>query len=260
MFNALTTFENVKIGVESKQHTGPVGAMLRLPRTRRGAPERSAHPRAAEVRRAHTPGPMSFRARFPTGTGAGSRIAAHLGPIPRCSCSTSPLLGRTPAEKGELAELIRKVNSELGVTVLLIEHDMKLVMSVAQRIMTRARWIAQGSPVPGSDRDPVVINAYLGGRDGRGLMALLERSKTQRSATDCRPARLHHLGRPRRDRRLLGANGAGKTTTLRMISGLHHAALGSVSFDGVDITHSRPARPSSSGSATCPRAAASSLR
>ena len=57
MFNALTTFENVKIGVESKQHTGPVGAMLRLPRTRREEHQSDLkHPRAAEVRRAHAPG------------------------------------------------------------------------------------------------------------------------------------------------------------------------------------------------------------
>jgi len=49
-------------------------------------------------------------------------------------CWTNPRRGPT-RRKIELAELIRKVNTELGVTVLLIEHDMKLVMSVAQRIV-----------------------------------------------------------------------------------------------------------------------------
>jgi len=59
---------------------------------------------------------------------------------------------------------------------------------------------------------------------------------------------------------LLGANGAGKTTTLRMISGLHHASLGTVYFDGVDISRLAHTRPSSSGSVTCQKGAGSSRR
>ena len=134
MFNALTTFENVKIGVESRQHTGPIGAMLRLPRTRRE--EHECDLRTLELlefvgltRAAERPREL-VALRGP----AAPRDRAGPRDEPGGAAAGRARRGTNPAEKLELAELIRKVNTELGITVLLIEHDMKLVMSVAQRI------------------------------------------------------------------------------------------------------------------------------
>ncbi len=169
MFNALTTFENVKIGVESKQLTGAIGAMLRLPRTRRE--EHESDLKTLELLKfvGLTNRANELSSSLPYGDRRRLEIARALGTNPEVLLLDEPAAGTNPAEKVELAQLIQRVIRELGVTVLLIEHDMKLVMSVAERIIVLnfGQVIAEGSPVE-IQRNPVVINAYLGAPETDG--------------------------------------------------------------------------------------------
>ena len=166
MFSALTTFENVKIGAESHKGIGAVGAMLGGPGTRRG--EKLSDARTIELLdfvglRAEA---NTLSASLSYGARRRLEIARGLATNPKVLLLDEPAAGTNPAEKLELTELIRKVRDEMGVSILLIEHDMKMVMSLAERlyVLNFGGVIAEGSPEEIRANEAVVV-AYLGSSD-----------------------------------------------------------------------------------------------
>jgi len=162
LFPALTALENVKVGIETRQKSGPVSAMLGLPWQRKEEREstETAYALLHRVGLAHRANELAGS--LPYGEQRRLEIARALGTRPGVILLDEPAAGTNPVEKRELAALIRQVNAD-GVSVLLIEHDMKLVMSVADRIVVLnfGERIAEGTPEQ-IQRDPAVVAAYLG--------------------------------------------------------------------------------------------------
>ena len=162
LFPALTALENVQIGVESLQRSGALSAMLHLPRSTRD--DRESVEEAVRLlefvgleHRVH-----EVSAGLPYGDQRRLEIARALGTKPSLLLLDEPAAGTNPAEKRDLEELIRRV-ADTGVSVLLIEHDMRLVMSVATEVtvLNFGKVIAAGPPAA-VQRDPAVVEAYLG--------------------------------------------------------------------------------------------------
>jgi branched-chain amino acid transport system ATP-binding protein len=163
LFPEMTALENVMVGRHVRTRAGVLGALLRGPKTR--AEERGIAAAARDLLakvglRTVADEPA---ASLPYGLQRRLEIARALATRPLLLLLDEPAAGMNPRETAELDELIRRLRDEDGVTILLIEHDMRLVMGLAERIIVLdcGRLIAVGTPLQ-VRTDPAVIRAYLG--------------------------------------------------------------------------------------------------
>jgi branched-chain amino acid transport system ATP-binding protein len=163
LFRDLTALENVLIGRHHLMRSGTLRSGLRLGYAQR----EERHHRAAAMEALEFAG-IALYADNPVGTlpfGIQKRveIARALAMEPKLMLLDEPVAGMSVAEREEITALVRRVHRDRDVTLLLVEHDMGMVMRIAQRVLVLdfGRVIALGTPAE-VQRDERVIRAYLG--------------------------------------------------------------------------------------------------
>ena len=163
LFKELTVLDNVKVGLHNHYHYSTIEGILRLPKYYKV--EKEMDERAMELLKVfELDGEAEYLAsNLPYGKQRKLEIARALATDPKLLLLDEPAAGMNPNETGELMDTIRFVRDKFDMTILLIEHDMKLVSGICEEltVLNFGRIRAQGQTGTVLN-DPQVITAYLG--------------------------------------------------------------------------------------------------
>jgi branched-chain amino acid transport system ATP-binding protein len=165
LFESMSVIDNVKVGAHARGCNGPFADAVTLPFSRREEREFDTNARAMLALVGLEEAAGSQAANLPFGLRKRVEIARALAARPLLLLLDEPAGGLNHEEVSALGGLIRDIRDQLGITVLLVEHHMGLVMKFSERIVVLnfGRVIAEGAPNEVRD-DPAVAAAYLGTR------------------------------------------------------------------------------------------------
>ena len=166
VFRQLTALDNVLIGRHTHLRTGVIRGALWLPGVGReeARARESAHALLARLGLGDVAGVEAGS--LPLGAQKRLEIARALASEPRLLLLDEPAGGLNPTETQTLMAVIRRLRDESGLTIVVVEHDMELVMGISDRVavLDHGRKIAEGRPGEIA-RDDAVVEAYLGSED-----------------------------------------------------------------------------------------------